>query len=428
MPQNSSDPFAPVYGQDYDPRYQAPVAPPPAPYENLPPDLQEFFSQGPYDNQSFAFSQTGPAQFTPNQLYLQGLATSQGANQLSRRFDAEKYQRALRGQLSTPYDQISSAGQQAQSERSAALNRQSQLDQLFADEMERLQTGPNATPEQKALIGQIAEGRIESGKSDIQAALQESLGLLRSELAPSRGFRPEDTPIQDRGQVLARESLRLTEDLISQARQDQAQQLLEYPLAESQLRGQQFKSISDIGTQQSQFGRGLGLSLSQFQDQLRTNDLSRRLAVGEQGLQLASLGPTNIGQFTPPGASSYSVSGSKGENPDSRGGSSSGQFAQGIGSAIGAAIIASSRKIKENKTKVDYSAVLEKLKSLDIERWNYTFDPEQSHIGPYAEDFNQLFEVGVDDRISVVDQGGVTFAAIKALLKRVEELEAKVNV
>lgn len=398
------------------------------PYPHLPDIGRDFFALGPFDNQSLSLSESGPEAFTPAQRALQRYARDMASAQLGRIGGAEAYQRQLQNRLVSPYGQMARAGHQAQAEREMGLERQSQLDSLFADELQRLQQGPEASPEQQELINQIAESRIQAGSSDIQAALQDSLGLLRSELAPSRGFRPEDTPIQDRGQVLAKESLRLTEDLINQARGQQAQQLLDYPLAASQLRGQQVRSLQDIGLQESQFGRGMGLSLQQFQDQLRTNDLSRRLAVGEQGLQLAGLGPTNIGQFIPPGTSSTNISFAKGRRAAASGGGSNAgaAFAQGVGTAIGAAIL-SSKQLKENKQKIDFDEILQQFKSLDVERWNYTFDPSVEHIGPYAEDFKKLFGIGLDDKISVIDQGGVAFAAIKALLDRVEKLEAKLD-
>lgn len=282
-----------------------------------------------------------PAPFTQAQLDLQGISSAQGQTQLRNLLAAMGFQGQLEGQLGVPTTDIQSqVGDQATVARTAASDRQAQLDQLFQDELDRIQGGPDATPEQQRLIGQIANERISSGTSDIQTALQESLGLLRSELAPSRGFRPEDTPIQDRGQVLARESLRLTEDLISQARADEARQLLDYPLQSSQLRGQQVRSLQDVGINESQFGQNLSLALQQFQDQLRTNDLSRRLAVGEQGLNLASLGPTNVGQFSPPGVISASKSSSYGS---SKGGSSGlggilGSFLGGVGQGYGATL------------------------------------------------------------------------------------------
>jgi hypothetical protein len=84
------------------------------------------------------------------------------------------------------------------------------------------------------------------------------------------------------------------------------------------------------------------------------------------------------------------------------------------------------RNLKENFAPVEPSEVLEKLASLRVEQWNYKADaPSIRHIGPMAQDFAAAFGVGEDDRhIHPVDAFGVAFAAIQALIERVEHLEA----
>lgn len=101
-----------------------------------------------------------------------------------------------------------------------------------------IESGFAATPEQARLIEQIASGQIASGTSDIEAAFGRSLGLVREELAPSRGLRSTDSPIIDRGGVLAGENLRLQQQLISGARTQQAQNLLNFPLQAGALQQQ----------------------------------------------------------------------------------------------------------------------------------------------------------------------------------------------
>jgi len=71
-----------------------------------------------------------------------------------------------------------------------------------------LQKGGVPTPEQMAFLDEEARRAIEVGSSDIRAFAEESLRLLREELAPSLGLRPGDTPILDRGQLVAREAVR----------------------------------------------------------------------------------------------------------------------------------------------------------------------------------------------------------------------------
>lgn len=97
----------------------------------------------------------------------------------------------------------------------------------------------------------------------------------------------------------------------------------------------------------------------------------------------------------------------------------------------GAWAAVSDRNMKKNIRPVDGNAILEKLSQLDISRWNYiTQDESVDHIGPMAQDFYALFEVGDNDKtITTVDPDGISLAAIKALYeksKRVDDLEAKV--
>jgi hypothetical protein len=95
----------------------------------------------------------------------------------------------------------------------------------------------------------------------------------------------------------------------------------------------------------------------------------------------------------------------------------------------------SDRALKENFEAVDPASVLDAVRRLPVERWNYKADdPSVRHIGPMAQDFAALFEVGQDNRtITAVDANGVCLAAIQALATeleardaRIEALEAKV--
>ncbi len=87
----------------------------------------------------------------------------------------------------------------------------------------------------------------------------------------------------------------------------------------------------------------------------------------------------------------------------------------------------SDASFKENRRPVDEEAVLERLMRLSITTWNYReMDEGARHIGPMAQEFNELFGVGADPRyISVVDAQGVAFASIQALNERVQAQEAR---
>jgi hypothetical protein len=89
---------------------------------------------------------------------------------------------------------------------------------------------------------------------------------------------------------------------------------------------------------------------------------------------------------------------------------------------------ASSRAFKDNFEDLTNSEILSKVSQLNIRKWKYK-GTDETHIGPIAEEFKDLFEVGVkNDRehISTVDASGVALKAIQALMEKVEVLEKKI--
>ncbi len=65
--------------------------------------------------------------------------------------------------------------------------------------------------------------------------------------------------------------------------------------------------------------------------------------------------------------------------------------------------------------------MLDKVASLPITRWNFKTDQVTEHIGPMAQDFHGLFNVGTDDKhIATVDEDGVALAAIQGLNQKIE--------
>jgi hypothetical protein len=100
---------------------------------------------------------------------------------------------------------------------------------------------------------------------------------------------------------------------------------------------------------------------------------------------------------------------------------------KGSGGGLGgaAALTAlSSKEAKENKRPL--ATVLDKVGALPVERWTYKADPASQHIGPYAEDFRELFGVGDGTTIFLPDAIGVCLKAIQELTAKVQELEARV--
>lgn len=133
-------------------------------------------------------------------------------------------------------------------------------------DLERLLSmGGLPTDTERDLVKQQADEALAYGTSDIDADLKESLGLLRNELAPSRGLRPDDTPIVDRGLGFAKEALRQKSQLSRSVRGQSAQQLLDLPM-----RRQQF--------------------MADLSQRALTNRLGFLSNIGQQGLSLSSIG------------------------------------------------------------------------------------------------------------------------------------------
>ena len=88
---------------------------------------------------------------------------------------------------------------------------------------------------------------------------------------------------------------------------------------------------------------------------------------------------------------------------------------------------ASSRDIKTNIKELEAEDVLSKLDQLPISKWSYKKDAGKvMHIGPMAEDFYALFNVGSDNKsLSSIDTSGVALAAIKALKQDNEKIRAE---
>lgn len=87
---------------------------------------------------------------------------------------------------------------------------------------------------------------------------------------------------------------------------------------------------------------------------------------------------------------------------------------------------ASSRELKENFTALDPQEVLDKIDSLDIERWNYKAENASvTHIGPVAEEFHAAFDTGGSEgnkTISTIDPAGVALLGVQGLSAKVKSL------
>lgn len=107
----------------------------------------------------------------------------------------------------------------------------------------------------------------------------------------------------------------------------------------------------------------------------------------------------------------------------------------GIGNMVGtigaAALMMSSKKIKEHKKPVNDADTLKKVKGLPVESWKYKkgVADEGEHVGPYAEDVNAAFgdkAAPGGKAIDIISMNGITLSAVKGLSKQVGKLEKKV--
>jgi len=94
----------------------------------------------------------------------------------------------------------------------------------------------------------------------------------------------------------------------------------------------------------------------------------------------------------------------------------------------------SDRNLKDRIEVLDGQKVLRKVMELPISRYCFKGDSKgQRHIGPMAQNFYALFEVGADNRhISVADSSGIALAAIQQIVRdkdaQIAELEKRLSV
>jgi hypothetical protein len=176
--------------------------------------------------------------------------------------------------------------------------------------------------------------------------------------------------------------------------------------------------------------QNLAEATRQFQEQLRAQAFSNRLAagnlVGGLGLNLAGT-PSLVLPGQPQGGVQTTTTSGGG-----LGLAGIGQLAGGIGSVMmglgpsGVGLF-SSRELKTDKAPVDEDEALEAVAELPVESWRYKPGlglGDERHVGTYAEDFHEGLGLGDGVRLNLIDTTGVTFAAIKSLDKKVKRLES----
>jgi hypothetical protein len=90
----------------------------------------------------------------------------------------------------------------------------------------------------------------------------------------------------------------------------------------------------------------------------------------------------------------------------------------------------SDRNQKTGFETLNAKAILAKVAQLPVMLWSYKNESGRGirHIGPVAQDFSRLFNVGYDDKsITTVDADGVALAAIQGLKQELDDKNAKIE-
>lgn len=126
--------------------------------------------------------------------------------------------------------------------------------QVLQAQLQQTLQGPNATPEQAAQIDAATKGQLDAGTSQINDFETTAMQNLRDNLAPGLGLRPSDTPITDRGDIVAKEAVTQQGQLASNLATANANAKLNYPLAAGQLSqaGANFSANLDQASQEFQ--------------------------------------------------------------------------------------------------------------------------------------------------------------------------------
>ena len=167
--------------------------------------------------------------------------------------------------------------------------------------------------------------------------------------------------------------------------------------------------------------------------------------LGSPGVRGTSSGGTGVmgsgaygvwGDGTASGVYGYSASGSAGVTGIALSGagvygSGNGSDFQGAGgewSKNGTWNNASDRNLKENFVPVDNRSILAKIASLPMTQWNYKSDKKAVHIGPIAQDFYAIFDLGDNNTsISTIDPSGVALVGVKALNEKIDAQQKEID-
>ncbi len=206
------------------------------------------------------------------QLLQQSLGQSGFNDQLYNQF---QQQMAAFNQGLSPEQQGQMQALQQQQQFGLGQNDQ----QLIAQAMGLAGQGANASPEQLAAIQRATDLATQSGLSDLGRYRDDTLATIAQNSA-QRGLRPTDTPILNQSSTFGQESGRQAEQLVRGLRQQQAEQILQYPITAGQFQMGQLGSASDMANRRQSFIANLGAQNTE-------NQMNFGRGLQSQGLGLA---------------------------------------------------------------------------------------------------------------------------------------------
>lgn len=282
--------------------------------------------------------------------------------------------------------------------------------QLLQTQLDQAIQGNNPTAEQIASIDAATKAALASGTSDINAYSDDAYRQLRDNLAPSLGLRPTDTPILDRGSLVAREATRQVGQLTSNLQGANANARLNYPLAAAQVSQATSNSAASISQ-----------AAQTFQAQLADAAAANRLNLMQSGNQSFGLGLNGTGAagagglFDSASTSGANLINASRMNPLSfqRGGTSTKSdpwgtvvgLVGGIGSAL------SGTSMSDARVKDDVKTVGHDSKGRRWVSFKYKGDPKNVvHVGVIAQEVEKT-----DPRAVLTDGLGLKYVNYERL-------------
>jgi len=174
-------------------------------------------------------------------------------------------------------------------------------EELLQRQLDEIRRGGAATDEQKRLIKDVADRALAGGETDINRFLGTGLDQIRNQMAPARGMRPDDGPMQEAAQRVLEEAVRQQGQLSQQVRGAQSQAELNFPLAAGQVTNQANQWQAGFNQDMNQFLSGLKTQAVQNRTALMGQLFSAPMTAGDRGLNLVNVSrpnPVNFPQNT----------------------------------------------------------------------------------------------------------------------------------